>query len=363
MPVTEAFYEAAIVPELWETALAQANAAWVADGGIITSYVDAVGSYTHSPGLEEFCTRFFEGGWEARDVRTQRGIPLVSKGKEIVTDLDIFTADELGRLPLYSDFLPSVGFRWFAGTILAETGGAKIALSVHRRAHREPFSRDDLALLRRDLPHLRRAARLASKARLSYAEGQADSLERLDCGALLIDWLGRVIHLNKRAESYLGDHLRIVSSRLRSPDRDTNRALQDLVVACTLPVSKHKEGHFPTSVNLPRTSGLPLILQSYPLARQACDVFQGARGLLLISDPTEDRTLAIKVVQELFQLTPAELRVANLLLKGADTQQIADEYQVGTQTVRYHLKSIFAKTGTNHQAQLVSLLSRFSERS
>jgi DNA-binding CsgD family transcriptional regulator len=28
---------------------------------------------------------------------------------------------------------------------------------------------------------------------------------------------------------------------------------------------------------------------------------------------------------------------------------------------RYHLKSIFSKTGTSHQAQLVSLLARFTD--
>lgn len=361
MPAIEAFYEAAIVPELWGKALDLASFAWGADGSIVSSYADSLGGLIHSDALEEFCAQFFDGDWETRDVRTQRGIPLVGKGKEIVTDADLFTADELKSLPLYSEFLPSVGFGWFAGTILAESGGAKIALSLHRRANREPFSKNDLAPLRRDLPHLRRAARLASKASLSYAEGLVDGLERFTCGAILIDWLGRVIHLNGRAEAYLGDRLQIVSSRLRSPEREANKALQDLIAVCTRPMLGDKDDG-PTSALLHRANGLPLLLHSYPVARTACDVFQGARAILLITDPTEDRALALKVVQAIFQLTPAELRVASALLRGLDTQQIANENEIGAQTVRYHLKSIFAKTGTNHQAQLVSLLSRFAER-
>ncbi|QRM31159.1 helix-turn-helix transcriptional regulator [Microvirga sp. VF16] len=362
MPATDAFYEAAIVPELWGRALDLASAAWGADGGILLSYANSLGGLIHSDALEEFCTRFFDEDWEARDVRTQRGIPLARKGKEIVTDADLVTADELRKLPLYSEFLPSVGFGWFAGTILMESGGANIALSLHRRAKREPFSKDDLSLLRHDLPHVRRAARLASKARLSYAEGLVDGLERFTCGAILIDWLGRVIRLNGRAEAYLGEHLQIVSSRLRSPEREANKALQDLITACTRSmIGEQDDG--PNSALLHRANGLPFLLHSYPVARAACDIFQGARAILLITDPTEDRTLALTTVREIFQLTPAELRVASALLKGLDTQQIANENEVGTQTVRYHLKSIFAKTGTNHQAQLVSLLSRFSERS
>ena len=132
-----------------------------------------------SEGVEEFCARFLEGGWEAQDVRSRRGIPLARKAKGIVTDADFVTSDEQRQLPLYADFLPSVGFGSFAGTILTETGGAKIALSLHRKAHREPFSKDDLARLRHDLTHVRRAARLAAKVRMSYADGLVDSLGAL----------------------------------------------------------------------------------------------------------------------------------------------------------------------------------------
>jgi DNA-binding CsgD family transcriptional regulator len=361
MLATEAFYEAAVLPELWETALEKASSAWGADGGLVTSYVDSVGRLIRSDSLGEFCARYFDEKWEAQDVRTSRGVSLISNGKEIVTDADLVTPDEMRRLPIYSRFLPSVGFGGFAGTMLAETGGAKIVLSLHRRADREPFSKNDLAPLRRDLPHIRRAARLASKFSLSYAEGGIDGLEPISCGAILIDWLGRVLRLNRRAEDSLGDHLQIVSSRLRTTEREANRTLQDLIAASTRPmIGNRREG--PGSVLIRRTNGLPLVLHSYPVARRAHDVFQGARAILLITDPMEDRTLALKILQEMFQLTPAELRVAAALLRGLDTQQIADENGIGAQTVRFHLKSIFAKTGTCHQAQLVSLLSRFSKK-
>ena len=66
---------------------------------------------------------------------------------------------------------------------------------------------------------------------MSYADGLVDSLERFTCGAILVDWLGRVIRLNGRAETALGDHLQLVASRLRSPQRETNKALQDLIDA------------------------------------------------------------------------------------------------------------------------------------
>ena len=101
-------------------ALNLACSAWGADGGVLSSYVDRLGAFIPSEGVEEFCARFLEGGWEAQDVRSRRNIPLARKAKDIVTDADFVTSDEQRQLPLYADFLPSVGFGSFAGTILAD---------------------------------------------------------------------------------------------------------------------------------------------------------------------------------------------------------------------------------------------------
>ncbi len=201
---------------------------------------------------------------------------------------------------------------------------------------------------------------MAARSRLAYADGIIDSLELFDCGAMLIDWLGRIIRINKQAETYIGHDLHIVSSRLRSSHRDANKALQELIAASTQPIVERGDAA-PASALLHRSNDLPLVIHSYPIVRQAADVFQGACGLLLIRDPAQTWPIASKLLQEMFQLTPAELRVASGLLEGSDTQQIAKQHQIGVQTVRFHLKSIFAKTGTTHQAQLVSLLARFKE--
>ncbi|MBJ6124933.1 helix-turn-helix transcriptional regulator [Microvirga sp. BT325] len=360
--MTEAFYEAAIIPELWKEALNQATEAWGADGIIVSSYPECLSGYLPSDGMEEFCSRFVSQGWHKQDIRAVRGLAFVRKGNELATDLDLFTPDELKQLPFYRDFLDSMGFNWFAGGLLAEGGGSQITLSVHRKAGRDPFLQADLARIQRDLPHVKRAARLAAKARISYAEGLVDSLERLACGAILIDWLGRVIRMNKKAEGYVGSHIEVTSSRLRSRHRENRKTLQELVATCTQPLGERGEKSI-TSALLHRPNELPLVVHAHPIVRKASDVFQGASGLLLLSDPAEQRILDARALQQMFQLTPSEIRISAELAKGLDTQQIASEHGIGANTVRYHLKSIFAKTSTHHQAQLVSLLSRFSDLS
>jgi DNA-binding CsgD family transcriptional regulator len=360
MPVSEAFYEAATVPELWKEALNLAREAWNADGVIVSSYPDCMSGYLNSDGMEEFCDRFVSEGWYKRDIRAVRGFAFVRKGNELATDLDLFTPDELKQLPFHTDFLETVRFQWFAGAMLTEAGASQITLSVHRKSGQDPFLQNDLARIQRDLPHVRRAARMASKARMSYAEGLVDSLEHMICGAILIDWLGRVIRMNRKAESYIGTHLQVISSRLRSRHRENNKVLQELLETCTQPFMDQTRAPV-TSALLQRSNELPLVVHVHPIVRRASDVFQGAAGLLLISDPGEERGLDTKTIQRMFQLTPSELRISAALAKGLNTQQIANEHGIGADTVRYHLKSIFSKTGTRHQAELVSLLSRLSD--
>jgi DNA-binding CsgD family transcriptional regulator len=62
-----------------------------------------------------------------------------------------------------------------------------------------------------------------------------------------------------------------------------------------------------------------------------------------------------------FSLTPAETRLAECLLEGMSLRQAAASLGVGYETARKTLKSIFEKTGTNRQAQLVLVLAGFGK--
>lgn len=59
---------------------------------------------------------------------------------------------------------------------------------------------------------------------------------------------------------------------------------------------------------------------------------------------------------DVYKLTKAELRVANALVEGMTPNEIAKTYHVSHNTVRAQLKSIFKKTNTQRQSQLVKLL-------
>jgi DNA-binding CsgD family transcriptional regulator len=67
--------------------------------------------------------------------------------------------------------------------------------------------------------------------------------------------------------------------------------------------------------------------------------------------------LAAELLQALFDLTPAESRVAGLIADGYGVESIATTLAVSLNTVRTHLKSVFTKLGVSRQAELASLLS------
>ena len=59
------------------------------------------------------------------------------------------------------------------------------------------------------------------------------------------------------------------------------------------------------------------------------------------------------MLQQLHGLTPAESEVLGRLTDGMRLSDIAEDLGVNIETVRTQLKSIFGKTGTSRQAELV----------
>lgn len=61
-------------------------------------------------------------------------------------------------------------------------------------------------------------------------------------------------------------------------------------------------------------------------------------------------------MQSLFDLTPAEARVARSLASGKTVEDIASDGGVSLNTVRTHVRGVLAKTGCDRQAEVVALL-------
>lgn len=75
--------------------------------------------------------------------------------------------------------------------------------------------------------------------------------------------------------------------------------------------------------------------------------------ILFLADLDCSAAVDERLLREIYQLTPAEARVASEIVKGRSPHEAAEVLGVEVSTARSHLKHIFEKTETKRQSQLV----------
>jgi DNA-binding CsgD family transcriptional regulator len=98
------------------------------------------------------------------------------------------------------------------------------------------------------------------------------------------------------------------------------------------------------------------VVHVLPMRGLGRDVFSGAEFLLYVTPVIQQPGPPPEILQALFDLSPAEARVAAMIAEGSSVDTAAQALSVKPNTIRMQLKAIFSKTGTNRQAELVSLL-------
>ena len=73
------------------------------------------------------------------------------------------------------------------------------------------------------------------------------------------------------------------------------------------------------------------------------------------SKPISDRDVS-ELTGAIYELTPAEARLAVAVGRGRELSMLSEDWNVSSETLRSHLKAVFAKTGVRRQVELVRLL-------
>jgi DNA-binding CsgD family transcriptional regulator len=81
-----------------------------------------------------------------------------------------------------------------------------------------------------------------------------------------------------------------------------------------------------------------------------------ATALIQFSDPSAVPRSRAAALRALYALTPAEARLADLLLQGLDVSQVAEQMNTTISTTRVQLKRVQAKTETHRQSELMRLM-------
>lgn len=267
------------------------------------------------------------------------------------------------RSEFYQDFLIPYGCRYVSGTKVFENDTHAAVVGVHTSTALGPLGADSLQILQRLTLHLNRAMQmLHSNARLQnqWAIMKA-TLDSLGYAALVCTDEGELLAGNEVALGILdqGDGLTLRDGRVSVSDAQARRALSAVLQEHEIGGAAAGVSEHVAALLVPRRSrfrAYQLIVRRIEPERTA---FNSSSRLwsMMISDPDHISVPTVRALSMLYKLTPAETRIATALVSGSTPEGIARDLHVKVRTVRTQLESLFAKTGTHRQAELVRLFS------
>ena len=353
-----AFFEAAKSPGLWPSALKTLSDAVHADGCVLKPGPDAPLAPMVSPDLNESLDYALREGWIEKNARDERSIAAFGRGQDIVTESMVFSPWELDNLPYNAEFINRFHYRWFAAMNLASHGRSSIILELQRPACSKPFSGREIETLRRLRPHLREAANMALHLADVHHDGLLAAFRTFHCGAILLDWRGRVLRLGAMVEFLMRTALMVRGNgTLRARACESDAALQQLI-GSAIDCGERAAPGPPGVVSIARAGAPPLLVHAVALPQSGADRFKPARAVLLLAEPEAKGTPQPPDLYQMFGLTNSEAATVVALVHGHNPREIAKTRRIGYTTVRTHLRSAFAKTGTRRQAELVALVLR-----
>jgi DNA-binding CsgD family transcriptional regulator len=180
----------------------------------------------------------------------------------------------------------------------------------------------------------------------------AAALNAMRLPAIALDQHGFVVEVNAAAEAVFDNDFRIKDRRLfvRDPDARArlNDAIDQLKTSVTEPVIVQRQNKLPVIVRMRiwRSDGA-----AHLPAQEVC-------ALLTLNVLAPKPGPPAAILAKTFRLTPSEAKLACVIARGASPGIAARELKISRETARNQLKSVFAKTDTHRQSELVALLLR-----
>jgi len=211
------------------------------------------------------------------------------------------------------------------------------------------------------VPHLSRALQLHD--RIQGLEKKAnvleESLDRVPAAIVLVDSRGRVLFLNRPAAALFQQqkYVWLTPAGIQVARTSEHKYLTGLIRGATgtgSGTALHPGG----AMNISRDGyQRPLHVLVSPLRTEALYLGKAIpTAIIFITDPERKPWMPTEWLQQLYGLTPAEARLAQLLASGSSLKEASEQLKVAVSTVRSQLNSVFAKTNTNRQSELMQLL-------
>ena len=279
----------------------------------------------------------------------------------IVLSHEIVPDRAFERTEFCADFARPNDTYYSLGMTIAENRRYMALFSLQRARRGGAYRDADRRLFQQLVPHFQRVLELHDLVAEHHRTQQAltATLDRLPMGVVLVTRNARVKLANCAAQQLLSaqDGLQYSNGRLATESTDITHILERMIAdaAATSAGDGNSAGG---GLALPRSNGArDLSALVTPLPQD--DLLSVGRAPLagvFLSDPERPATGFQQTMQELYELTPAEARLAGVLMEGHDLRSATAELNIAYETARNHLKRVLAKTGAGHQGELIRVL-------
>ena len=355
------FYDAALNPDQWIDALESARG--YVGGQVASLYwhdsVRPIGNNYFQVGIApEWERSYFETYLKLNPLQPfQVFCPI----EEVHAGSDFMSFDEFSRTRFYREWAAPQGLVDAAFANLERLPTSSVAFSIMRAENHGLVDDEARSRMKLIVPHIRRAA-LISKA-IDLAQVQAatfgTAMDALAAGMFLLDGAGRIVHTNAAGAQMVDAQgpVHLVNGHFKLLDREPDRLLQEaLAAAAGGPMALRGK-----AVSLPMTDAdeRDFILHMMPLdskQRAALGADRATTFLVFIRRLDSAGTAAIAAFSERFALTKQEGRVLRAVIDTGSVPMAADVLGISPTTTRFHVTSIFDKTGVRTQPALIRLL-------
>lgn len=179
------------------------------------------------------------------------------------------------------------------------------------------------------------------------------ALDLLRISVMLTDRDGQLLYANLQARQLLSAQrgLRISMGRLSAANPKCSARLREAIQSCAQ--ARYHQDHRPlgVAVPIPQADAPNIAAWVHPAARMRPE--DEPQVVIFIRSAAD--LFSGEVFAATFGATQAEVRVLKLLFDGLSIGNVCARLGLSRNTVRTHVKSLFAKTGARRQAELISL--------
>lgn len=244
----------------------------------------------------------------------------------------------------------SVGVRYFLGSRIFDEGDISLFHSIeftNRHAHPD---NEKINSFQRIAPAIGNAWRIASRLRLSedHSSSSPWTPNHLPWSIFALSSNGTILEMNNSAREMLSRadvvklHDGVLISAIAASSAKLENAMHQGMAGETSKLLLNGEDGV-----------APVIVQILPVNPAKIPAPQPISILVYIWNPLQDTREFGGVLSDLYGLTQAETRLVSMLAIGTSLNLAARQLGISRNTAGNQLQSIFAKTGTHRQSELL----------